>query len=83
MNPIESKHHLKHDEICEFREGVVVDRPTKDETSCWVEIGLRQQVQIPFSLKSGTRVTLKLDDPHATSKLYNNIYRIIWIASIK
>ena len=40
MNPIESKHHLKADERFEYREGVVVDRPSKEE-SCWVEIGLK------------------------------------------
>lgn len=41
MNPIESKHHLKVDEVCPFREGVVVDRPTKGDSS-WVEIGLKK-----------------------------------------
>lgn len=41
MNPIESKHHLKTEEICPYREGVVVERPTKGDT-CWVEIGLKR-----------------------------------------
>jgi hypothetical protein len=30
MNPIESKYHLKAEETCPYREGVVVDRPGKD-----------------------------------------------------
>lgn len=41
MNPIESKHHLKTEEICPYREGVVVERPSKGDT-CWVEIGLKR-----------------------------------------
>jgi predicted SPOUT superfamily RNA methylase MTH1 len=41
MNPIECKHHFKVEDVSNFREGVVVDRPTKDE-SCWVEIGLKK-----------------------------------------
>lgn len=40
MNPIESTHHLKVDEYCKYREGVVLDRPSKEGSGSWVEIGL-------------------------------------------
>ncbi|CAD8100120.1 unnamed protein product [Paramecium primaurelia] len=65
MNPIESKHHLLTEQVCPFREGVVVERPSKGDTS-WVEIGLKRQVLINYPLQPGTRVTLKLDDPTST-----------------
>ena len=40
MNPIESSHHLKAEEYCQYREGVVLNRPVKDGTGSWVEICL-------------------------------------------
>jgi predicted SPOUT superfamily RNA methylase MTH1 len=40
MNPIESSHHLKTEEDCKYREGVVMNRPVKEGTGSWVEIGL-------------------------------------------
>ena len=40
MNPIESSHHLKTEEYCEYREGVVLNRPSKEGAGSWVDIGL-------------------------------------------
>jgi hypothetical protein len=40
MNPIESRHHLKSNEFCKFREGCVVNRPVKNNEGSWVDIGL-------------------------------------------
>ena len=69
MNPIESKHHLKADEWFEYRDDVVIDRPSKEE-SCQVEIGLKNQVRLTYKLVPGTRVTIKLDDAHNNSTIY-------------
>lgn len=41
MNPLECKHHFKMEDEVPYREGVVVDRPCKDDSS-WVEIGLKK-----------------------------------------
>lgn len=62
MNPIESKHHLKNDEWDEYREGIVLDRPAKENSGSWVEIGLKKQAKIDFKLQAGTRVTVKLNE---------------------
>ncbi len=62
MNPIECDHHLKADEILEFREGVVIDRPVKSGSGSWVEIGLKQQAKIDYLLPPKTRVTLRLNN---------------------
>lgn len=62
MNPIECHHHLKTNDVCEFREGVSVDRPTKKGAGSWVDIGLKQQAQMDVLVPAGTRVTLRLQD---------------------
>ncbi len=41
LNPLEAPHHLRRDDECEFREGVVTDKlPSKDGKGSWVDIGL-------------------------------------------
>lgn len=60
MNPIECDHHLKTNELIEFREGMVIDRPAKAGSGSWVEIGLKQQAKIDYVLPPKTRVTVRL-----------------------
>ena len=63
MNPIECLHHLKSDQFCPYREGVVMNRPVKEVDGSWVEIGLKKQAKIPYKLAPSTRVTLKIEEP--------------------
>ncbi|KAL4427495.1 hypothetical protein ABPG74_015198 [Tetrahymena malaccensis] len=63
MNPIECHHHLKSDQYCPYREGVVMNRPTKENEGSWVEIGLKKQAKIPYKLVTNTRVTLRINEP--------------------
>lgn len=68
MNPIESRHHLKSDQVCQFREGVALDRPAKKGSGSWVDIGLKAQAKMDQLVPPLTRVTLRLkhcDDPDA------------------
>ena len=51
MNPLECSHHFKMEDEVTYREGVVVDRPSKDE-SCWVEIGLKRVLYYLYLSKS-------------------------------
>lgn len=60
MNPIEALHHLKTTEVCEFREGVALERPTKAGCGSWVDIGLKQQAKMDQLVLPLTRVTLRL-----------------------
>jgi predicted SPOUT superfamily RNA methylase MTH1 len=60
MNPIECDHHLKVEEVGEFREGVVLARPVKDGKGSWVDIGLRREAQMDLRLEPKTRVTLRV-----------------------
>uniref|UniRef100_A0A8C5R1W6 28S rRNA (uridine-N(3))-methyltransferase n=1 Tax=Leptobrachium leishanense TaxID=445787 RepID=A0A8C5R1W6_9ANUR len=60
LNPLDSPHHLRIDEESEYREGVVLERPTKPGKGSFVNCGLRKEVQIDKPLQAGIRVTVRL-----------------------
>ncbi|GAB1286179.1 Putative methyltransferase C9orf114 homolog [Apodemus speciosus] len=64
LNPLDSPHHMRQDEESEFREGVVVDRPTKAGHGSLVNCGMKkasfQEVKIDKKLDPGLRVTVRL-----------------------
>ena len=62
MNPLDAPHHLRQDEWSIYREGVVINRPVKNEKGSWVNIGLRKDCQIEIKLAVGTRVTVKINE---------------------
>lgn len=55
-------HHLRSDEVCQFREGLTVRRDggSNGVSGTMVDCGLRKQVFIPLELENHTRVTVKL-----------------------
>ena len=57
-------HHLRSDEVCEYREGLTTrTRKGKDSfMGTMVDCGLQEQVLVPLELASGTRVTVKLGE---------------------
>ena len=61
MNPLDASHHLRIDQWCKYREGCVLNRPVKDESS-WVNIGLRKDCKINRRLPANTRVTVRLNE---------------------
>uniref|UniRef100_A0A8C4UXM8 28S rRNA (uridine-N(3))-methyltransferase n=1 Tax=Falco tinnunculus TaxID=100819 RepID=A0A8C4UXM8_FALTI len=63
LNPLDSPHHMRVDEDSEYREGVVLDRPTKPDRGSFVNCGMRKEVQIDRQLKPGLRVTVRLAEP--------------------
>ncbi|XP_006024397.1 putative methyltransferase C9orf114 homolog isoform X1 [Alligator sinensis] len=65
LNPLDSPHHLRIDEESEYREGVVVDQPTKPGKGSFVDCGMRKRVQIDKQLEPGLRVTVQLDQHHS------------------
>ncbi|KAM8934791.1 putative methyltransferase C9orf114 homolog [Pelodytes ibericus] len=68
LNPLDSPHHLRIDEESEYREGVVLDRPTKPGKGSFVNCGLRKEVQIDKQLQAGLRVTVCLHPEKAVRK---------------
>ncbi|KAM7368789.1 hypothetical protein PAMP_013096 [Pampus punctatissimus] len=61
LNPLDSPHHMRIDEESEYREGIVLDRPTKQGKGSLVNCGMRKDVQIDKQLQSGLRVTVQLN----------------------
>eukprot|EP00744_Colponema_vietnamica_P011490 GILI01016168.1.p1 GENE.GILI01016168.1~~GILI01016168.1.p1 ORF type:complete len:397 (+),score=102.71 GILI01016168.1:45-1235(+) len=61
LGPLEAPHHLKTDDICKYREGVVINRPVSKGKGSWVNCGLRNQdVRVDKSIQAGVRVTVKM-----------------------
>ncbi|KAM8996458.1 uncharacterized protein PRD47_013194 [Ara ararauna] len=63
LNPLDSPHHMRLDEDSEYREGVVLDRPTKPGRGSFVNCGMRKEVRIDRQLNPGLRVTVRLEEP--------------------
>ncbi|KPP63017.1 hypothetical protein Z043_118753 [Scleropages formosus] len=67
LNPLDSPHHMRVDEEAEFREGVVLDRPSKPGKGSFVNCGMRKEVQIDKLLQAGLRVTVRLRKTQKTA----------------
>ncbi|CBN79505.1 conserved unknown protein [Ectocarpus siliculosus] len=61
LNPLDAPHHMRADDACPFREGVVLDRTIKKGAGSFVDIGKRKEARIDRPLDPGVRVTVKLD----------------------
>lgn len=61
LNPLDSPHHMRLDSDCEFREGVVLDKPVQHGHGSYVDVGLTKEVQIDRKLVPGVRVTVQLE----------------------
>ena len=61
MTALDAPHHLRVADFCDYREGVVVDRPVKKGRGSYVDIGLSREVQIDELLVANVRVTVKFD----------------------
>lgn len=59
---MDSIHHLRSENFCVYREGVVTNRPVRDGKGSYVYIGLQNDVQIDKTLKPNIRVTVKLNN---------------------
>ncbi|XP_053138485.1 putative methyltransferase C9orf114 homolog isoform X2 [Hemicordylus capensis] len=62
LNPLDSPQHVRMDEESEYREGVVLARPTKPGRGSFVNCGMRKEVQIDKQLQPGLRVTVRLEE---------------------
>uniref|UniRef100_A0A7N6ARM8 28S rRNA (uridine-N(3))-methyltransferase n=1 Tax=Anabas testudineus TaxID=64144 RepID=A0A7N6ARM8_ANATE len=74
LNPLDSPHHMRIDEESEYREGIVLDRPTKQGKGSLVNCGMRKDIRIDKQLQSGLRVTVQLNKTqNQDSKVYQGI----------
>ncbi|XP_028664882.2 putative methyltransferase C9orf114 homolog [Erpetoichthys calabaricus] len=71
LNPLDSPHHMRIDEDAEFREGVVLQRPSKSGKGSYVNCGMYKEVQIDRQLQAGLRVTVQMNKTHnSESRVY-------------
>ncbi|XP_068104611.1 putative methyltransferase C9orf114 homolog [Hyperolius riggenbachi] len=73
LNPLDSPHHVRIDEESAYREGVVLDRPSKPGKGSFVNCGMRKEVQINKQLQSGLRVTVQLHEDRPDHKVRKGI----------
>ncbi|XP_058473269.1 putative methyltransferase C9orf114 homolog [Solea solea] len=74
LNPLDSPHHMRIDEGSEYREGIVLDRPSKQGKGSLVNCGMRKDVRIDKQLQSGLRVTVQLNNKQKQdSKMYQGV----------
>lgn len=60
LNPLQAPHHLGSKEIFKYREGVVINKPIKNDKGSYVNVGLLKDVLIDKVLTPGIRCTVKL-----------------------
>merc|ERR1711953_87421 len=73
LNPLDCPHHMRMDDISPYREGVTLNRPTKEGKGSFVNAGMRKEVLCDKNLKPGVRVTLKMD-PHDAHSIHDRKY---------
>ena len=65
--PLECHHHLKREELLQYREGVVLKRPTKEKSGSWVDVGLWKDCKIDRKIQPDVRVTVAVENFQAKS----------------
>nr|XP_057919432.1 putative methyltransferase C9orf114 homolog [Doryrhamphus excisus] len=77
LNPLDSPHHMRIDEESEYREGIVLDRPSRAGKGSYVNCGMRKEVKIDKNLQAGLRVTVHLN---STQKQESKNYKGVVVA---
>lgn len=66
LNPLDAPHHLRSNEKCLYREGVVLPATRfNNKGTTLVNVGLRKEASINSVLEPGLRVTVKFKDAEA------------------
>uniref|UniRef100_A0A336M442 CSON009462 protein n=1 Tax=Culicoides sonorensis TaxID=179676 RepID=A0A336M442_CULSO len=62
LNPLDSQHHLRQHSDFPYREGVTTNKKVKEgSNSCYVNVGLLNDVRVDQALNENLRVTVKLE----------------------
>ncbi|XP_054740521.1 putative methyltransferase C9orf114 [Anastrepha obliqua] len=67
LNPLDTPHHLRQQNVFLYREGIICDKKAKDGFS-YVNAGLLNDVLVNKAIEAGVRVTVKLDNVRDNSK---------------
>ncbi|XP_065191085.1 putative methyltransferase C9orf114 homolog [Sycon ciliatum] len=63
LSPLDTPHHMSMEDECEYREGVVLNRPGPAGASAasYANCGLPKEVRVDKAIQPGTRVTVKFN----------------------
>ncbi|XP_039956818.1 putative methyltransferase C9orf114 [Bactrocera neohumeralis] len=67
LNPLDTPHHLRQQNVFLYREGIISDKKAKDGHS-YVNVGLLNDVLVNKAIEPGVRVTVKLDNVKDNNK---------------
>lgn len=67
LNPLDTPHHLRQQNVFLYREGIILDKQAKDGHS-FVNVGLLNDVSVNKAIEPGVRVTVKLDNKKDNNK---------------
>ncbi|KAJ8682473.1 hypothetical protein QAD02_018265 [Eretmocerus hayati] len=73
LNPLDAPHHLRQQDVSEYREGVVSNKPLKAGKGSLVNVGLLQDVRVDKVLTSNIRVTVKILEEDGNSNKLKGI----------
>ncbi|XP_055943451.1 putative methyltransferase C9orf114 [Argiope bruennichi] len=68
LNPLDLPHHLRVEDECKYREGIVLNKPVREGKGSFVYIGLKKTAIIDKILEPNVRVTVKLDEEQSSKK---------------
>lgn len=64
LAPLDAFNHPRSNEQCPYREGLISDKPARDQGS-YAVVGLQKEILVDRTLPAGTRVTVRMPDPSA------------------
>ncbi|CAG9861025.1 unnamed protein product [Phyllotreta striolata] len=73
LNPLNAPHHLGPKDEFLFREGVVLNKPSKIGQGSFVNVGLLKEIHVDKLLTPGLRCTVKMVPTEPSSKKYKGI----------
>ncbi|XP_078046313.1 28S rRNA (uridine-N(3))-methyltransferase [Augochlora pura] len=68
LNPLDTPHHLRQQDVSLYREGVVTNKPVKAGKGSYVNAGLLNDVFVEKVLTTGLRVTVKIPENQPNPK---------------
>ena len=68
LNPLDSPHHLRQQDVSLFREGIVTTKAVKAGKGSHVNVGLLNDVHVDKVLTAGLRVTVKIPEGQPNPK---------------
>jgi methyltransferase len=61
LPPLDAPHHMRREMVLPYREGVIMDRPTRGDEGSYANAGLHKEVLLDRKLKPRTRVTIRMN----------------------